>query len=594
MARLAPGSRLGRYEIVRLLGVGAMGEVYLAEDPQIGRKLAIKTVRVEEGRPAELEERKRRLLREARAAGRLLHTNIVTLFDAGEDQGVLYLAFEWVDGSDLAERLASGPPLSLGEALSIVRQAAEGLDAAHRQGVVHRDIKPSNLMVTPAGVVKIADFGIAKVVDQTSDLTLAGSVVGSPHYLSPEQIRGEELDGRSDIFSLGVLLYEILCRRRPFEGETLTTLVYQILHHEPTALEVTRPDLGRRVEAAVRRMLHKNREERFATARELADEIAACQRELTPTRLAAAALPGDEELGETALLGPPAVPEMATAATRIQPVAGIVPPPPPPPPPAAPGATPAPAAPASSSAVAPARGGRTLWVVAAAVALLLLLAVGFLVARQLGRAGRSPDEPRQAAATATPAPARPTPARPTPRAEPPAGTPLAQPEGEPPLPAPTPELTPEPTQPPTRLATVTPVPTPAPPRTPVPTPAPTAAPTPEPAPPPAVDATEEPDLPDFVDRTMETGMALSFDVEPEDAIVRVNRIVIGRANEWNAEKRGGRAYDLPRPGDHLVRVISDGKIYVIHVIARPGGPSPTQIQVDLGEGGKRRRRPGGR
>jgi serine/threonine-protein kinase len=169
--RLREGSRLGRYVITRRLGAGAMGEVFLAEDPQIGRKLALKTVRVEEGRVQEVEERKRRLLREARAAGKLLHPNIVTLFDVGEEQGMLYLAFEFVEGTDLAQRVSEGPPLSLAEVLSIVRQAAEALESAHRQGVIHRDIKPSNLMLTADGRVKVADFGIAKVLDQTDLMT---------------------------------------------------------------------------------------------------------------------------------------------------------------------------------------------------------------------------------------------------------------------------------------------------------------------------------------------------------------------------------------------------------------------------------------
>ena len=194
-----------------------MGEVYLAEDPQIDRQLAIKTVRLA-GRPQEVEDRKKRLLREARAAGRLLHPNVVTLFDAGEAEGLLFLAFEFVEGTDLAGRLDSGAALSLREVLRIVRQAAEALDYAHGQGIVHRDIKPSNILLDRAGRVKVADFGIAKMAGQNTELTVAGSVMGSPQYLSPEQIRGEELDGRSDIFSLGVLLYEILSGKRPFDG----------------------------------------------------------------------------------------------------------------------------------------------------------------------------------------------------------------------------------------------------------------------------------------------------------------------------------------------------------------------------------------
>ena len=245
---LQPGQLLGRYKVLRLLGSGAMGDVYLAEDPQIERRLAIKTVRVADGRPAEVEDRKRRLLREAKAAGRIVHPHVTTLFDAGEADGLLYLAFEFVDGADLAQRIEQLPPLSLGQVLRIVRETALALDAAHQHGIVHRDIKPSNILLDRQGRVKVADFGIARVAGQATELTMTGSVVGSPHYLSPEQVRGDELDGRTDVFSLGVVLYELIGRQRPFNGETLTTLVYQILHKEPEPIPDLRTGLNPRVE----------------------------------------------------------------------------------------------------------------------------------------------------------------------------------------------------------------------------------------------------------------------------------------------------------------------------------------------------------
>jgi serine/threonine protein kinase len=211
---------VGRYRLLNFLGAGPIGEVYFAEDPHIERKLAIKTVRLM-GQPQEVEDRKKHFLREARAAGRLLHPNVVTLFDAGEAEGLLYLASEFVEGTDLASRLEKGLP-NLREALRIVRQAADALHYAHGQGIVHRDIKPSNILLDPRGRVKVADFGITKMA---TELTMA---VGNPQYLqylSPEQIRGEDLDGRSDIFSLGVVLYELLSGNRPFSGETISTLV---------------------------------------------------------------------------------------------------------------------------------------------------------------------------------------------------------------------------------------------------------------------------------------------------------------------------------------------------------------------------------
>ena len=279
MNALEGGSSVGRYRIEKLLGAGAMGEVYLAEDPQIDRKLAIKTVRIA-GRPQDVDERKRRLLREARAAGRLLHPNVVTLFDAGEVEGLLFLAFEFVEGTDLAARLEAGERPSLREVLRIVRQTAEALDYAHGQGIVHRDIKPSNILLDRHGRVKVADFGIAKVAGQNTELTVAGSVMGSPQYLSPEQVRGEDLDGRSDIFSLGVVLYEILSGNRPFNGDTITTLVYQILHQEPPPVSELRA-VPPRLEELLRRMLAKDRDDRVATAGEVARELALIEGALT-------------------------------------------------------------------------------------------------------------------------------------------------------------------------------------------------------------------------------------------------------------------------------------------------------------------------
>jgi hypothetical protein len=300
VSTLDSGQRVGRYRIVRFLGAGAMGEVYLAEDPHIERRLAIKTVRLTGGRPQDIEDRSRRLLREARAAGRLLHPNVVTLFDAGEEDGLLYLAFEFVEGSDLASRLDSGEPPTLREVLRIVRQVAEALDYAHRQGIVHRDIKPSNILLDAAGHVKVADFGIAKVAGQNTELTMVGSVMGSPQYLSPEQIRGDELDGRSDVFSLGVVLYELLSGRRPFDGETITTLVYQILHKDPAIGELRAVPL--RLDQLLHHMLAKDRDDRLATAGLVAEELAAIERELPEATLAAPAAPAPELLDVTRVM----------------------------------------------------------------------------------------------------------------------------------------------------------------------------------------------------------------------------------------------------------------------------------------------------
>ena len=359
---LAANSTLGRYRIERKLGAGAMGEVFLASDPHIDRQLAIKTVLLGGPGGLEDEERKMRLMREAKAAGRLVHPHVVTLFDAGDADGVFYLAFEFVNGPDLAQRQRMPPPLTLGEVLRIGRQAAEGLDAAHRQGIVHRDIKPSNLLLDAAGQVKISDFGIAKMLGQATELTQAGSVIGSPHYLSPEQIRGEELDGRSDLFSLGVVLYELLTRHKPFEGETITTLVYQILSRDPLPVSGLRFGLPDRIGAIVAKLLAKERDQRFANARELADELAACERELPRELLnGPAVMTTDEQQATTRMESTPAPPAAvneatATAPTRLASARTSSLPPPPPLPPGVAAATaggapplPGPAAAASAS-----------------------------------------------------------------------------------------------------------------------------------------------------------------------------------------------------------------------------------------------------
>src|SRR5688500_1475917 len=433
---LAANSTLGRYRIERKLGAGAMGEVFLASDPHIDRQLAIKTVLLGGPGGLEDEERKMRLMREAKAAGRLVHPHVVTLFDAGDADGVFYLAFEFVNGPDLAQRQRMPPPLTLGEVLRIGRQAAEGLDAAHRQGIVHRDIKPSNLLLDAAGQVKLRDFGIAKMLGQATELTQAGSVIGSPHYLSPEQIRGEELDGRSDLFSLGVVLYELLTRHKPFEGETITTLVYQILARDPLPVSGLRFGLPDRIGAIVAKLLAKERDQRFASARELADELAACERELLPKLLdGPAVMTTDEQQATTRLESTPAPPPALSEATATAPtrLAGARTPPLPPPPPLPPGMAPAaatagggppplpgPAAPASApqpaygaasasaAAVppaAPARRGFPWGIVIGLLLLLLVLGGGagaFLL--WLRSQGSGPLAPDGAAAAANSAP----------------------------------------------------------------------------------------------------------------------------------------------------------------------------------------------
>jgi eukaryotic-like serine/threonine-protein kinase len=610
---LEGGRTVGRYRIVDFLGAGAMGEVYLAEDPQIERRLAIKTVRLA-GRPQEVDDRKKRLLREARAAGRLLHPHVVTLFDAGEDQGLLFLAFEFVEGTDLAARLEKGPALSLREVLRIVRQTAEALDYAHRLGIIHRDIKPSNILLDPAGRVKVADFGIAKMAGQSTELTVAGSVMGSPQYLSPEQIRGEELDGRSDIFSLGVLLYELLSRRRPFEGETITTLVYQILHKEPPPVSELR-QIPERLEQLLRRMLAKDREERFATAAAVAVEVAEIERELNDETLSAPAadLPAMEATrplprtgsgpgpipgsGPRTVLPPPVPPPIPAAAQAPRPTASTLPAGLPPPPPPA----------VTTGRTTVARQGHGLAVLAGIAGLIFLLlsasAVWLLFFREKGRekrpeAGVAQNQaaPPAAAVSGTSSESSPGPADPAPL--PAAGTPAERPEVEPApvqspaarttapqLPRETPAREPraeEPRSPvrPDRAPQVPPASSPEV-RRPVDT-APAPAPSTPAAPEPVPAATErEPERPrPAADRVIQSGLALEFRVMPPDARVLVDGTVIGTALEWSGGRKN-RTYTLPGAGEYEIKIRGQGlrEVRLLVQASETGGVTPVYANL---------------
>jgi serine/threonine-protein kinase len=278
---LAPAFRLGPYEVVELLSAGSMGEVYRARDTRLGRQVAVKVL------PAALADDRDRLdrfEREAQAAGALNHPNIVAVFDVGRDAGISFVVSELVDGMTLRDRARSGP-LGQGAALDYAAQIACGLGAAHISGIVHRDLKPDNVMVTRDGRVKIVDFGIAKIQASfesgrdgpsgaTMSRTLPGTLVGTVAYMSPEQVRGEDVDHRSDIFSLGVILYELLSGRHPFGGPTVADTISAILRDEAAPLR----DVDKPVEAIVRRALDKSREARFQSALEMAEAIDAFAR----------------------------------------------------------------------------------------------------------------------------------------------------------------------------------------------------------------------------------------------------------------------------------------------------------------------------
>ncbi len=277
-------SHLGRYEIISELGRGAMGVVYKARDPLIERDVAIKTINLA---PLSADERKQyaaRFYQEAKAAGHLNHPNIVTIHDLGETGDIAFIAMELMEGRELQHVLDGPRHLSLEDALDIAIQVASGLSYAHQRGIVHRDIKPSNIMVLGNNHVKIVDFGIAKMPTSLS-LTQSGLVMGSPLYMSPEQVEGKITDPRSDIFSLGVVLYQMLTWHRPFAGNDVMSLMYNIVHSEAERPNALNPQVSEMLDGVVLRCLEKRPEDRYASADELMKALQQCRDELVRVRM---------------------------------------------------------------------------------------------------------------------------------------------------------------------------------------------------------------------------------------------------------------------------------------------------------------------
>ncbi len=262
---------LGRYEIVKELGRGAMGTVYLGKDPRINREVAIKTLRYEEIDNEQLDEVKKRFFREAEAAGRLSHPNIVTIFDVGEDYEIAYMAMELLDGSDLARYCQKENLLPVPETIRVISCVAQALDYAHANGIVHRDIKPANIMVLNNREIKVADFGIARVM--ATSKTQTGIVLGTPSYMSPEQIAGKKVDGRSDLFSLGVVFYELLCGERPFTGDSIATLMYNITTSPPPSLKEISPNVPDNLLPVIEKLLAKDVAARYQSGREIVEAL---------------------------------------------------------------------------------------------------------------------------------------------------------------------------------------------------------------------------------------------------------------------------------------------------------------------------------
>jgi serine/threonine protein kinase len=402
-----PTEIAGRYQVEKRLGAGAFGTVYKARDSRLHRDVAIKTIRLEglAASTAGLDELLRRFDQEAQTAAKLKHPNIVTIYDIGNAEGLTYLAMEFIDGIGLDRMVAEGGKLPVERAAALSAQVADALDYAWRSGkVIHRDIKPANIMVEMGDRVKVTDFGIAKATDAAEHLTATGSLLGTPSYMSPEQARGEKLDGRSDLFSLGCVFYELLAGRKAFRGDSITALLFKIITEEPPPLHEIDPLIPDEAVRIVARALSKAPETRYQSGRELADDLLALAQGYVPTLrqadtpTAAVADHPTVSLDPTAqatrvsapprpptppaVPAPPAIPAPPTVAGGV---AGSPPPPPPlsPTPVAAPrGSAPAvPAAPprAARHAARPAHrkgGGAGLLVGLAAVGLVFLALAG--------------------------------------------------------------------------------------------------------------------------------------------------------------------------------------------------------------------------
>jgi serine/threonine protein kinase len=267
--------KAGRYEIVGEVGRGAMGVVYKAVDPVIGRTVAVKTIRLSEaGTGLSRPELLSRFQTEARAAGLLTHPNIVVVYDAGEEDGLYYITMELVEGKSVQALLDEGQKFSLPRVLRIMDQTCSALQFAHDRHVVHRDIKPANLMLTPDDTVKVTDFGTAKIL-QMGTVQQTTHVMGTPSYMSPEQVKGRPVDGRSDIFSLGVMLYEMVTGEKPFPGQNITTVIYKIVNEDPTPPRQLDPSIHPGISTVIMKALLKEPEERYQSCREMLDDLRA-------------------------------------------------------------------------------------------------------------------------------------------------------------------------------------------------------------------------------------------------------------------------------------------------------------------------------
>jgi hypothetical protein len=399
----AGGRRLGRYILSRELGRGSMGVVFEGVDPLIGRHVAVKVIRIDPlmdaGKPGFVREQ---LFREAQSAGRLLHPGIVVIFDVGQQGDAAFIAMELVDGGSVQDLLAANRRPPVPDALEILRQAAAALDYAHQNGIVHRDIKPANIMLHKGNTVKVADFGVAKIVS-LNHLTATGLILGTPTYMSPEQLEAQPLDGRSDQFSLAVVAYELLTGSLPFEADSLARLAHLIVYAERPSARALNPDLGEAACAVLRKGLAKLPDERYPTCLEFVAALADALREAPR-----AAIPAPVPVAAPVQVAAPApVPVPAAASLAVPASAPAAPSPAPKPKPAAPTAAPAP------------KSRTVVWVIAGFLGVAAMLAAGLWVYRTApwkSRPAPTALEPRVAPPVAPVAPPV------EPRATPPAPT----------------------------------------------------------------------------------------------------------------------------------------------------------------------------
>jgi tRNA A-37 threonylcarbamoyl transferase component Bud32 len=313
--------RIGKYTIIEEIGRGAMGIVYKAVDPLIDRTVAIKTIRFDMyGQPEQRVEAQKRFLREAKSAGNITHPNIVTIYDMGEDNGVFYIAMEYVDGPSLESILAARKKWSIEETIRLVVEIADGLDSTHKKGIIHRDIKPGNILIDKEGRPHIVDFGIARI--PTSNLTQTSAVMGTPYYMAPEQVAARKIDHRVDIFALGAIFYEMLTLEKPFSGENLTTVIYKIMNESPPPLREFQADVPPGLEPIIQKVLAKDPDSRYQSCRDLIDDLlryADANGMVIGDRFRARA-----PLSETKKMAKTATPAAAPAKKRILLIAGAM------------------------------------------------------------------------------------------------------------------------------------------------------------------------------------------------------------------------------------------------------------------------------